>query len=81
MEVIVTSNAPYLGAEVINYAAADQELDPPARGFHCNTGTTIKVDFVDGTTATLTVNTKETYRYAIKKIYKVGSDVAGYVLR
>lgn len=73
-----TSSA--IGVVLIDYSGGDQAIVKPARGIHINTAGTLKVDFSDGSTATLTLGVG-LWPYEIRKIYQTGSlTAAGYVL-
>lgn len=81
--VPMTPEAPAIGAYVINYAGGDQDLSTRrVRGIYISTAGTLKVDFANGSTATLSgLAAGAVYPFAITKIYQVGSSAAaGHVL-
>ena len=75
------SNGPAIGCLLINYTS-DQTWTGVARGIYLTTAGTLKVDFANGTTATLSALAAGTiYSLAITKIYQTGSaTAAGYIL-
>jgi hypothetical protein len=73
---------PAIGVVLINYSS-DQDLTGyPIRGFYLTTAGTLKVDMLDGSTATFSGLLAGTvYPFSITKIYSSGSTgAAGYVL-
>lgn len=78
--VPLSSDAPATGVVAISYAGGDQTLTKPARGFHIDSGTALKVQMLDGSIHTFTVVAGIGYPYAIKTIYQNGSNAAGAVL-
>lgn len=72
---------PYIGCLLINYSS-DQTFSGVARGIYLTTAGTLKVDFANGTTGTLSALVVGTvYPFAITKIYNSGSTTAaGYIL-
>lgn len=75
-----TPDDPYVGAVAINYAGGDQVLTTYGRGIYVSTTGALKVDFVDGSTVTLSALPVGVYRFCVKKIYQTGSTAAGVVL-
>jgi hypothetical protein len=74
-------NDPAIGAVAISYGGGNQDLEGYAvRGIHVNTGSTLAVVMLDGTSATFTMTPGQVYPYRIRTIVQTGSDVAGYVL-
>lgn len=74
-------SGPAVGCVAINYGS-DQLLSGVARGIYLTTAGTLKVDFADGSTATLSsLAAGVIYALSITKIYSSGSaTAAGYVL-
>jgi hypothetical protein len=71
---------PYVGAVAIDYSGGDQTFTENPRGVLISTAGTLKMDFVNGTTATI-VLAVGVYRFSITKIYQSGSaTAAGHVL-
>lgn len=82
----LSPEAPAIGCKAINYSS-DQDLnDRRVRGLYISTAGTLKVDFVDGTTASTGVTLSglvagAVYPFCITKIYTTGSSgAAGVVL-
>jgi hypothetical protein len=72
---------PAYGAVTIDYSGGDQTLTQYARGVYIGTAGNLKVDLLDGSTATFSNLVAGTvYPFTIKKIYQTGSTAAGVVL-
>lgn len=72
---------PAIGAIAINYAGGDQSVAGSVRGIYIASGSSLKADMANGTTATFTgLLSGMIYALAVTKIYQTGSDVAGFVL-
>ena len=73
---------PAIGVVAINYGTDQTFSSGVPRGFYLTVGGTLKVDFANGSTATLSALAAGTvYSFAITKIYSSGSSTAaGYVL-
>lgn len=79
----LVANPTFIGCVLINYGSGDQTFTSGVpRGIYLTTGGTLKVDFANGSTGTLTGLLAGTeYHFAITKIYQTGSaTAAGYVL-
>jgi hypothetical protein len=71
---------PVVGAVAIDYSVGDQTFAQNPRGLLISTAGTLKVDFIDGSTATLALAVG-VYPFCITKIYQTGSTTAaGHVL-
>lgn len=70
----VERDAPYEGAVAIDYSGGDQTLTTTCRGIFVGGAGNLKVDFIDGSTATLTgLIVGHVYRLCVRKIYQTGS--------
>ncbi len=75
-----TPDDPYVGGVVVNYSGGDQLFATTTRGVFVGGAGALKVDFIDGTTITLTgLTAGSVYRLAIKKIYQTGSTATNCV--
>lgn len=71
---VPAQDAPYTGAVTIDYSGGDQSLATNSRGIFVGGAGNLKVDFIDGTTVTLTgLTAGSVYRLCVKKIYQTGS--------
>lgn len=72
---------PAIGGIVIDYAAADQDLDVPGRMLYISSNGNLEVETVGGDTLTFTgLLAGRIYPIAVRKIIKAGSSAAGLVL-
>lgn len=67
----------------INVAAADQAVSPPSNGLYITTTGTLVVRFAeDSADVTLTnLQAGFFYPFAVKKIIKLGTTAAGFIIR
>lgn len=73
-------DAPARGAVAIDYSGGDQTLATSTRGVFVGGAGALKVDFIDGTTVTLTgLSAGSVYPLCVKKIYQVGSTATNCV--